>query len=295
MTMPRATPLRRVLAVALVVLALALPAAAKVLAGETVSYVALGDSYTAGPGIPHLVPDPLGCWRSDRNHPHLVAQARGWVLRDASCSGATTSDLAVPQPVLGGPNPPQLDALDVDVDVVTIQIGGNDIGFGEILQRCMTLLPLWSSCRSFYTAGGTDEISRRIAATAPKVGAVLAEARRRSPVARLIVLGYPSILPDAQPGCWPLLPMAPGDVPYLRDKHKELNAMLASQAGAAGAGYVDLYQPSVGHDACQLPGTRWVEPLVPISPAAAYHPNALGMRRTADAVLAALAREGLVP
>jgi lysophospholipase L1-like esterase len=281
-----------VISAALVAVLTAAPGA---LAGETTSYVAVGDSYTAGPGIPHPVADPLGCWRSDHNHPHLVARARGWALGDASCSGATTSHLTGPQPVLGGPNPPQLDALDAHVDVVTIQIGGNDIGFGEIIQRCTSLVPLGAPCRGSYTRDGNDEISRRITATGPKVAAVLAEARRRAPDAQLLVLGYPSILPDAGPGCWPVMPITHGDVPYLRDKHKELNAMLASQAAAAGATYVDLYELSVGHDACQPPETRWVEPLVPLSPAASYHPNALGMRRTADIVLAALAGEGVMP
>lgn len=294
MTLARSTPVRMVLASTSLLLAIVVPTVPEALAGEAESYVAMGDSYTAGPGIPEPVLDPLGCWRSDRNYPMVLAQARGSTLRDASCSGATTEDFGAAQRVLGGPNPPQLDRLDPDVDIASIQIGGNDIGFGEILQRCTSLLPLWTPCRSFYTGGGSDEISERIAATAPKVGAVLAEARRRAPKAQLLVLGYPSILPDTGPGCWPFMPFAPGDVPYLRAKHKELNAMLATQAADAGATYVDLYEPSVGHDACQLPGTRWVEPLIPLSPAAAYHPNALGMQRMAGVVLTALERGSLL-
>lgn len=254
------------------------------------SYVAVGDSFTAGPLVPNQLPGPPRCWRSDHNYPHLVAGARGSVLRDRSCSGADTTDLTSPQPVFGGPNPPQLEALDSGVDTVTVQIGGNDIGFSEILHRCTALLPLGTPCRDLYTSGGVDEISRRITATGPKVRAALAQTARRSPEARVFVLGYPAILPEAQLGCWPVMPIAPGDVPYLRDKHKELNAMLANQAAAAGATYVDLYRPSVGHDACQLPGARWVEPLVPLSPAAPVHPNALGMRRMAAVVLDAMAR-----
>ena len=253
------------------------------------SYVAMGDSFTAGPLISNQLPDPPGCWRSDHNYPHLVAAALGATLRDRSCSGARTRDLQAPQAVLGGPNPPQLDALDAGVDVITVQIGGNDIGFAEILARCFALLPLGSPCTDFYTSGGVDEISRRIAAAAPKVRAVLAEASQRSPQARVFVLGYPSILPEVQPGCWPLLPIAPGDAPYLREKHKELNVMLASEAATAGATYVDVYTPSVGHDACELPGVRWVEPAIPLSPAAPVHPNAVGMEGMAVAVRAAMA------
>jgi len=219
-----------------------------------------------------------------------VAQARGTVLRDVSCSGAVTADMTAPQPVFLGSNPPQLDALDPAVGSVSVQIGGNDIGFVEIVERCATLLPLGTPCRDTYTAGGVDEIDRRIAVTAPRVAAVLAEAHRRAPAARIFVVGYPTILPEVGPGCWPLLPIAPDDVPYLRDKEKELNAVLATQAAAAGATYVDVYGPSIGHDACQLPGTRWVEPLIPLAPAAPVHPNALGMAGMAGVLLAAMAR-----
>ena len=253
------------------------------------SYVAMGDSFTAGPAIPIQLSDPLGCWRSDSNYPHLVALARGSALRDRSCSGADTNDLSSPQSVFGGTNPPQLDALDRGVGTVSLQIGGNDIGFSEILQRCLAILPLGTPCRDHYTAGGVDEISRRIAATGPKVAAALSEAVRRSPGARLFVVGYPAILPEVQPGCWPVMPITPGDAPYLRDKEKELNAMLAAQAAAAGATYVDVYGPSIGHDACQLPGFRWVEPVVPLSPAAPVHPNALGMQAMAAVLLEAMA------
>jgi len=252
--------------------------------------VALGDSYTAGPVILNQLPDPVGCFRSDHDYPHLVAPALGQPLRDASCSGATTDDLFSPQPVLGGPNPPQMDAVDRSVGTVSMQIGGNDIGFTEIIVRCSSLLPQGTPCQDAYVHNDVDEISRRITAAAPKVAAALAEVKRRSPQARVFVVGYPAILPDAGPGCWPSLPISPADVGYLRDKEKELNAMLARQARVAGATYVDVYGPSIGHDACQPPGTRWVEPLVPLAPAAPVHPNALGMQGTAAALVAAAGR-----
>ena len=276
---------RLVIAVLAVLPAAGLPAPA---GAATPSYVAMGDSFTAGPLIPNQLPDPIGCWRSDQNYPHFVARARGAALRDASCSGAETEDLSSPQQVLGGPNPPQLDALDAGTGVVSVQIGGNDIGFTEILSRCAAVLPVGTPCQDAYVHGGADELSRRIAATGPEVAGALAEVHRRAPQARVFVLGYPAILPEAGPGCWPLLPIAPADVPYLRAKEKELNAMLATQAAAAGATYVDSYGPIVGHDACQLPLLRWVEPLLPAAPAAPVHPNALGMQGMAGALLRAL-------
>jgi lysophospholipase L1-like esterase len=276
---------RRLVFVLLVALA-GIPAVAA--GGAAQTYVALGDSYTAGPLVPNQQLDQLGCLRSDHDWPHVVARAKGWALRDVSCSGAVTDDLFSPQPILGGANPAQLQALDAGVSTVSLQMGGNDIGFTEIIVRCATLLPLGTPCRDTYTAGGTDQLAARVAATGPKVAAALAEIRRRAPAARMFVVGYPAILPDVAAGCWPILPIAPGDVAYLRGVEKALNAVLATQAAAAGATYVDTYTSSIGHDACQLPGARWVEPVIPLAPAAPVHPNILGMQGMADALLHAV-------
>jgi hypothetical protein len=86
------------------------------------------------------------------------------------------------------------------------------------------------------------------------------------------------------------MPIAVGDVAWLRTVEGRLNAMLAEAAAAAGATFVDTYTSSVGHDVCKLPGTKWVEGLVPTAPASSVHPNALGMANTAEQVLAAVAR-----
>ena len=254
-------------------------------------YVALGDSYTAGPGIPNQIPDAIGCGRSDHNYPHLVAAALAVSeFTDVSCGSATTDHMTEAQPLPDGlTNGPQLDALTPAVDLVTLGIGGNDIGFGEIIANCVArsvLLPVTAPCRQHYTSQG-DELGARIAATAPKVAAVLAGIRARAPGARVLVVGYPVILPAAGPGCWPLMPIAVGDVAWLRTVEGQLNTMLAEQASAAGATYVDTYTSSVGHDVCRLPGTKWVEGLVPTAPASPVHPNALGMANTAQEVLKA--------
>ena len=254
----------------------------------TPNYVALGDSFTAGPLIP-MQQKPYGCLRSDRNYPHLVApDLDGLELRDVSCSGADTKDMTAPQGVSPGPNPSQFDALDTATEIVTLGIGGNDIGFSSIAEDCFSETPFGTPCQDAYVVDGRDEISARIAATAPKVAAVLDGIAQRAPNADVYVVGYLAIFPTEGVGCWPTLPIAWDDVPYLRDKQQELNAMLAEQAALAGATYVDAYAASVGHDACQPPVLRWVEPAVPASPAAPVHPNLFGMEGTAAALRAAL-------
>jgi hypothetical protein len=251
-------------------------------------YVALGDSFTAGPLIPTPVA-PLGCLKSNRNYPNLVNGTLGGAsFVDVSCSGAATRDMFYPQPITGGSNPAQLSAVSASTTLVTIGIGGNDIGFTEIIQNCATLNPFATPCRDRYTAGGVDEISRRINATAPNVAAVLGEIRQRAANARVFVVGYPQILPDRGFGCWPTMPIGFGDVSYLRAKAKELNQMLRTQAANAGVGYVDTYAPSEGRSACASPTTRWVEPLVPASAAAPVHPNGRGMAGVAAVVAPAV-------
>jgi lysophospholipase L1-like esterase len=257
---------------------------------QTKSYVALGDSYTAGPIIATQQQDPVGCLRSDHNYPHLVAAAlQVSVFGDVSCSGAGTEDTTAPQDVNPGPaNPPQFDRLDKSTQLVTVGIGGNDIGFNEIIRACATADRSSTPCQDRYFRGSNDEIKDRIAKTGPKVGDVLKGIRKRSPKAKVFVVNYLSILPETGSGCWPQVPFADADVPYLRAKQHELNAELAKQAKAKKAKLVDAFKASVGHDACQPSGVRWVEPIIGFSGAAPLHPNQLGMECTAVAALKAI-------
>jgi GDSL-like lipase/acylhydrolase family protein len=272
------------------VLALAMLAALAVFSGgaRAANYVALGDSYAAGPIIPNQIA-PLGCLKSDHNYAHLAAPTIGLPLRDATCSGATTADMTSPQETELGTNPPQLDSLDAETTRVSLTIGGNDIGFSEIIESCVTLNPFSTPCKDKYDSGGQDQIAERIAATAPKVAAVLQGIHSRSPNAEVFVVNYAAILPETGFGCWPQMPLGFGDVPYLRSKEKELNAMLATQAAANGASVVNWYNASIGHDACKSALTRWVEPLVPTNLAAPVHPNLAGMTGAA-AILGPVAK-----
>jgi hypothetical protein len=284
---------RTLWAVALMALpaALGLAAAQTAAAAQSQSYTSLGDSYTAGPLIPNQLTNPIGCLRSDHNYPHLAAAVRGLSLADASCSGATTADMTAPQSVPFGTNPPQLDSVTSTTSVVTLGIGGNDINFVGIIENCVALTPFgptkvgWN-CKDFYDANGVDQIANAINATAPKVAAVLQAIHAKAAAgAKVLVVGYPAILPPSGSGCWPHMPLTFNDVPYLRAKEIQLNSMLASTAAANGAIYVNTYQPSIGHSACTDESTRWVEPLVPGSPAAPVHPNANGEAAMAHIVL----------
>jgi lysophospholipase L1-like esterase len=251
-------------------------------------YVALGDSYTASPLTGPLAGPPPGCLRSTNNYPHLVAERTGARLTDVSCSGAQTRDLAAPQTVQGGQNPPQYAALGAGTQLVTVGIGGNDIGFGEIVQSCVSPTPFGTPCRDRYVQGIHDELAARIDAVGDRLDDVLDEVHRRAPTARVLLVGYPSILPAQGPGCFPVVPYTAGDVDYLRGVLTHLNEQIADAASDGEATYVDTATPTVGHDVCTPPGTRWIEGLVPTAPAYPVHPNALGAAALSRAVLATL-------
>ncbi|CAN5608230.1 SGNH/GDSL hydrolase family protein [soil metagenome] len=268
------------------------------------SYVALGDSYTAGPGITPQDPGFPGCLRSDANFPNLIAPDLAKpAFRDVSCSGAQTKHMTEVQGVDPDPdNPPQFTALDKNTEVVTLGIGGNDIGFSSIATTCGNEAVehnfQGSPCKDYYAGRPeAEQPQSRIAALAPKLRAVLDGIDARSPRAKVFVVGYPAILPENNAlflACQPTLPVAEGDLPFLRDDvEKYLNAVIQYTTVGHGEVYVDTYTSSIGHDACKAPGIRWVEPVVPAADAAPVHPNRLGMENTAEAVRVTMRANGV--
>jgi lysophospholipase L1-like esterase len=275
--------------------------------------VALGDSFAAGPLVPPQVDQrPWGCLRSSLNYAHQVAAALDLELTDVTCSGASTKhfwethgvspdkELAENGMPLIAPdhpgNPPQLDALGPDTDVVTVQIGGNDIGFGGIASTCAEAAVTFGSCSEAVAAGQPFE---RIAATAPKLRAVLEEVHRRSPAADVYVLGYSGIFRIGEEASCPAMGVGEDDARYLRSIQEALNDMIRSVADEPGRSYsaattyVDVYGPSAGHTACDLPLVRWVEPFVPVNAAAPVHPNLGGMTAIRDILVDEIWPKGL--
>jgi lysophospholipase L1-like esterase len=286
---------RRLLAAAACALAAALALPAGALAADPGPYVALGDSYTAAPLVLNPAGNPIGCGRSSHNYPSLVKAVIGVTqFRDESCSGATTVHMTAAQPVLLGIHAPQFDALRADAQLVTVGIGGNDVGLVGVATTCAglgLLAPAGTACRRhFAKPGGGDKVVDEIAATAPKIAATLQGIHARSPQARVLIVGYPAVLPDNGVGCYPLVPLSNDDVAYIDEMLRRTNTMLAEQAAANGAEYVDTYGESVGHDVCTLPGTHWFEGVVPTAPAFPLHPNRVGAASMARSVLRVLAQ-----
>ncbi|MFE0802618.1 SGNH/GDSL hydrolase family protein [Streptomyces sp. NPDC058812] len=257
-------------------------------ATPSLDYVALGDSYSAGSGVLPVDLTNLLCLRSTANYPHVIAATTGARLKDVTCGAAQTAHFTQAQyPGVA----PQVDALSAGTDLVTLTIGGNDNNtFINAITACGSAGVLsggkGSPCKDRHGTSFVDQIETN---TYPALKAALRTVRAKAPGARVAALGYPWITPaTADPSCFAKLPVAAGDVPYLRDIQTRLNAAVERAAEETGATYVDFSRVSEGHDACQAPGTRWIEPLLFGHSLVPVHPNALGERRMAEHTMSAL-------
>ena len=255
-------------------------------------YVALGSSFAAGPGVGEQAPgSPHLCLRSATDYPRLVADALKLGLTDMTCSGATSLHI-----LNGGQffQPPQLSALRPQTRLVTVTIGGNDLGFlGNIFswscqnERARTPF-LWrlSVCRG---VASTRDVDQAIKALPDRLYKITQEVRRRSPQARLVFVDYVTFLP-ARGECPDRLPLTGAQLDRARFIEGKLVEITASAARRGGALYVPISRISKGHDICsarpwafgfQFP--KWMFNWAPMP----FHPNQQGMDAIAKAVVAA--------
>ena len=235
----------------------------------------MGDSYTAGPGITPVSPTaPADCAQSAANYPHLDAFFLGLSLTDVSCSGAKTENFTVAQ---YPDQPPQFNALTPSTKVVTVGMGGNDHNlFGTLLAGCTALdishANSGAPCQEAYEAFVTKTYEEN---RAPQEAA-LAEIHVLAPKAKVFVVGYPEITP-LNGYCPAAIPWTTGDLRWFNlDVQQRGNALVRAEAIANKATFVDTFTPSIGHNACEPVGVRWIEPLFGSLTGVPVHPNALG-------------------
>ncbi|GAA4819350.1 SGNH/GDSL hydrolase family protein [Nocardioides caeni] len=254
--------------------------------GSRLRYVALGDSYTAAPGVGEPVGRSL-CLRTDANYPHLLARRLDLDLVDVSCSGATSDDLTSAQGGRERGTAPQLDALGPVVDLVTLSIGANDGGlFGDLVSSCAGLpgLPTGQACSAtgrFADGRLSDELAALARRTTRSVDLV----RDRAPRARVVVVGYPRIVPSGR-SC-DALPIAAADLAFAHGLNRRIVEAVRRGALRSGVDYVDMWAASRGHDACAI--DPWIAGLQPTGPGLPLHPYADHQEAVADELEALLA------
>lgn len=221
-------------------------------------YVALGDSYTAGPGM-----DPItdrSCRRSGINYPSLVAaELKITELVDRSCAGARITNLEAPQQYrdprtgrLVEVNDPQLDAVDEGTELVTIGMGLNDHAVSTGLLLICNVIPPRTEpndvCKEYLQLPEAT-IHTQIRDVATDLEAALRDIARKAPEARIVVVGYPRVVPD-EGSCPDLFPVPAKHLTRLRGAMQVANEAWREAAAEAGALYADMYTPSEGHDVC---------------------------------------------
>ncbi len=239
---------------------------------SSIDYVALGDSFSAGPFVGTMRTDPEGCARSRDNYPAFLAD---WLdvasYTDVSCSAAVTSDLYAPMRMLdGNTTGPQLGALSADTDLVTLGIGGNDFDIYSGLIRCQ---------EGATAVCAVDQLRSDAGKVAGRITQAVRRIRKAAPEATVYVVGYPDILPTE--GTCRAVGVSADVLGPVTKIAGLLNASLRKGARAAGASYVDMEAVSDGHDVCAK-GRAWVNgPRFRAGIAAPFHPKINGMRAVA--------------
>ncbi|WP_306215386.1 ricin-type beta-trefoil lectin domain protein [Actinoplanes sp. RD1] len=261
------------------------PAQPAAVAAAGASYVAMGSSFAAGPGIPPAQPGTgaAACSRSAANYPSVVARDLGADLTDVSCSGATTAN------VLSGGQaglPPQVSAVTSTTRWVTVTIGGNDVNYLGSLGAYTCQNDGGTGCASVDRAA----IDRTFPSLAGRIESVVNAVRSAAPDARVQLVNYFTILPAS--GSCAGVPLTADQLDYERSIATRLASATAAAASATGATLVDVAAAGRGHDACSA--DPWVENGHPPAGRSQYHPNEAGMRAAAALVEAALTASGQI-
>jgi len=291
---------------------------------EELQYVAMGDSYSSGEGNPDYNPwtDASGtnqCHRSlETSYPQWLEEHGDLNLELAdyvACSGATTDTL-----LSGGfgdgawGEPAQIKSLSSKTDRITLTIGGNDLGFAQVLRECIKN-PLASSSGWGCSTDSTliEEVENRLSALdgtnidnyyEPENGrlihsiqSVVEEIAEKSPDALIYIGGYPRLF-GASSNYYDVNASAPGgyqcsatagatvaydDAQWLNDQADALNQIIETAVLVAKADGIDVtyVSPALfsGHRLCDA-GTPYIHGVEllsdnSVSPAS-MHPNNAG-------------------
>lgn len=249
-------------------------------------YVALGDSNTSGAGLP--TPDtgaPKNCYRTQSGYPTVAAKSLGRAdFQTTACSGAGIESLTNSQALYPeGQAPPQIYALNGKEALVSVTIGDNDAGFGEVTKTCLNATsPSATPCRDKYVTSTGNRLVAAAAALAGPLGDALDEIHRQAPDAKVFIVGYGPIIPRDGEGCWGKVDVSAADAPVFYGWQEAITKTEKATAAAHDATYVDFFHSGAGHDACKSAKLRWTNPVQGVpSPEWPLHPTVAGANAAA--------------
>ena len=222
-------------------------------AASSVHYVALGDSYSAGVGAG----DTSGsCDLSPNAYPALWAAANAPAsFADEACSGATTANVINSQ----------LSALNSSTTLVSITIGGNDVGFSSIMETC--ILESTSSCES--AVANAEEYAKT---TLPgSLDTLFTDIKTDAPNAQVVVLDYPDFYDLSVPIC---IGLSTADHEALDTGINDLDGVVQTAADDYGFHFADVRGQFSGHELCDDAG--WLNSVDIFDIDSSYHPTATG-------------------
>src|SRR5579872_105259 len=266
------------------------------------SYVALGDSFSSGEGnFPFLTGTDNStdkCHRSSNSYPSLLSAAHpAFEFIFVACSGATTGNIWLganpPQSIQSDPEPLQLSSLSGSTKLVTLSIGGDDIGFADIITQCV----VWTCAVASRFSSEVRLASKHIRQLEPVLVSTYKQIQAAAPNAAVYVVGYPYLVPPhpsrahsigtcvAQSG------LIGNSLGWLAPKEVELNSVIGRAATAAGVHYVDPNARGksysfLNHDICS--SSSWIISITNRSAQNySFHPNTIGQYELEQALLAA--------
>ena len=264
-----------ILAAGLGALAIAAPASAAI--------ASLGDSYSSGEGAGPFDSGTQkaggnGCDRSAKAWPRLlgVPQANHF-----ACSGAKTIDFYETKKE----SVSQLERLRAlaakePISKVYVTIGGNDLGFSQIIRDCLT-----HSCLRRMDSVELPKLRDHVV---PAVTKALEETRAAAPGAEVVMVGYPNLIPSRGSTFVNCGWMTDGEKPRVWKLEDALDSGLSQAASSAGVSYISIRDVLAGHELCTR--DSWVNPIGLARPSKVQqegHPNAEGQRAMAAAVRSA--------
>jgi lysophospholipase L1-like esterase len=280
-----------------------------------IPYLGTGDSYASGQGAFNYLTgtDTASnkCHLSAKSYPHLLsADVFGGRGRSVACSGARIHDIGDSTSGYTGQSSEQKSAAEREADgseipilhdfssgfiaqhrfvgqyrpkVLTVQIGGNDIGFGNVLLRC--LKP--GGCYNSYE--DRLEIAQTIDRTYKRWVQLYSQLQTESPETLVYAIGYPQIF-STNAQCGLNAPVTLYDISFARDVTNYLNSVIEKAARAAGANYIDISDALKGSELCSGAAAVAINGLTAgndtyVLGQESFHPNALGHQMIEQTIL----------
>lgn len=236
-----------------VVIGLAAPAQA-----STTNYVALGDSYASGVGADSYTSESGSCQRSTNAYPAVwAATYLPASYRSVACSGATTSNVINSQ----------LSALSSSTNLVSLTVGGNDVGFSSIMTACV----LYGEYECIAAVNAAEVKAQT--ELPGKLDQVYSGIRSRSPYAKVVVTSYPEFYQLNMPFCVGLTERSRAKI---NEGINILDGVIKTAVTKYGFRFADVRSIFVGHQLCS--GDKWLHALNWLNIGISYHPNKTGQR-----------------